>query len=192
MRKKFSSYVIISMIIAFVGIFIYSNINYSQLDREKVESLVDKQFVDVNNYRNSILIRPKGREGCVGYIFYPKNNVDEASYIPIMSKIAERGFNVYIMKTVFHRNLNTDNIGKDIVSLNPSITNWVIGGEEEGKESATNFYEKIKNDKKAELLLCNDLVRLESSDIYYCDRNFKEDLEENSRIILESINKLRY
>ncbi|MGL4571052.1 MAG: alpha/beta hydrolase [Clostridium sp.] len=191
MKKKFFLSLIIIMSMIFISIFVYSKINYQQLDREKVESLVDKDFVDVNNYRNSIVIKPKGRDGCVGYIFYPQNNVDEASYIPVMAEIAQRGFNVYIMETSLHKNLNTNSIGRDIIVLNPSITNWVIGGVKEGENSAINLYNKIKDNKKAELLLCNDLIQLKYDDIYYCDRNMKEELKENSRIILESINKLR-
>lgn len=178
----------ISIISIFLGIFIYSGINYSQVNRDYVEKFVDKRLVTVNNLNNSIVIKPRERDALVGYIFYPQNNIDENYYIPIMAKVAERGFNVYIVKTLFHSNLNANKLGKDIISINKDINSWIISGINEGERSAKEFYDKIKDNEKAELFICKNIREINKLKEYYCNEN----IEKCSRQIIKSLNELIY
>ncbi|MDQ0150295.1 alpha/beta hydrolase [Eubacterium multiforme] len=188
MRKSFVPVVISIIISLFLGIFIYSKINYSQVKREYVERFVDKRLVTVNNSNNSIVIKPKERDAMVGYIFYPENNIDENAYIPLMAKVAERGFNVYIVKTPLHLNLNGNKLGKDIISINKDINSWIISGINEGERSAKEFYDKIKEDGKFELFICKDIKGRSTLNKDYCNY----DISKDSKILIKSLNELLY
>lgn len=190
--KKFFSIILISVIaILFLGTFIYSKENYSQVNRESILKYVDNRLVTVSNFKNSILVKPKEREAMVGYIFYPQNNIDENSYIPVMSEVAQRGFNVYIIKTPLHLNLNTNKSGKQVIYMNQHIKKWVIGGIGEGEKSAKDFYNKIKENENVELILCNDVVPVLDESNYYCDRYYEKNILESSKNLLKYLNKLR-
>lgn len=191
MKKSFFILLISIITILFLGIFIYSKENYSKVNREDVLKYVDTDLVTVSNFNNSILIRPKEREAIVGYIFYPENNIDENSYIPVMSEVAQRGFNVYIIKTPFHLNLNTNKLGKQIVNSNQYIQKWIISGVVEGEKSAKNFYNIIKKNKNIELVLCGNTVLNFNIEDYYCDRNYKENILENSKELIEALNQVK-
>lgn len=190
--KKFFSIILISIItILFLGIFVYSKENYSQVKRESISEFVDNRLVTVSNFNNSILVKPKEREAMIGYIFYPQNNIDENSYIPVMSEVAQRGFNIYIIKTPLHLNLNTNKFGEQIIYTNQYIQKWIIGGVGEGEKAAKDFYNKIKENKNAELVLCNDIMLAFDKYDYYCDRYYKENILESSKNLLEYLNKLK-
>lgn len=188
MRKIFVPVVISIIISLFLGIFIYSKINYSQVKREYVERFVDKRLVTVNNSNNSIVIKPKERDAMVGYIFYPENNIDENAYIPLMAKVAERGFNVYIVKTPLHLNLNGNKLGKDIISINKDINSWIISGINEGERCAKEFYDKIKDRESVKLFICKDVSEINKLNGHYCNEN----VTECSKKIINSLNELIY
>lgn len=162
---RLKNFLISIIVLLFLGTFIYSKINYSQVDREYVENLVDKRFVSVNNFDNGVILTPKDREGFIGYIFYPKNDEDVNSYIPIMSKLSERGFNVYIVESPLHKNFNTNKIGNKIINSNNGIKRWIISGESEGEISAKKFYIKLKER--------NDLY-IKFHKYYKLEKNLKE------------------
>lgn len=190
--KKFFPMILTSIIvILFLGIFIYSKQNYSQASMENIAGFVDNRLVTVSNFKNSILVKPKEREAMVGYIFYPQNNIDEKSYIPVMSEVAQRGFNIYIIKTPLHLNLNTNKLGEQIVSTNQYIKKWVIGGVGEGEKSASDFHDKIKETGNAELVLYNDVIPVLDGSNYYCDIDYKENVLESSKNLLKYLNKVR-
>lgn len=190
--KKFFPMILTSIIvILFLGIFICSKQNYSQVSMESIAGFVDNRLVTVSNFQNSILVKPKEREAMVGYIFYPQNNIDEKSYIPVMSEVAQRGFNIYIIKTPLHLNLNTNKLGEQIVSTNQYIKKWVIGGVGEGEKSAIDFHDKIKETGNAELVLYNDVIPVLDGSNYYCDIDYKENVLESSKNLLKYLNKVR-
>ncbi|MBY0757103.1 alpha/beta hydrolase [Clostridium sardiniense] len=190
--KKFFPMILTSIIvILFLGIFIYSKQNYSQASMENIAGFVDNRLVTVSNFQNSILVKPKERDAMVGYIFYPQNNIDEKSYIPVMAEVAQRGFNIYIIKTPLHLNLNTNKLGEQIVSTNQYIKKWVIGGVGEGEKSASDFHDKIKETGNAELVLYNDVIPVLDGNNYYCDRYYKENVLESSKNLLKYLNKVR-
>lgn len=190
--KKFFPMILTSIIvILFLGIFIYSKQNYSQASMENIAGFVDNRLVTVSNFQNSILVKPKERDAMVGYIFYPQNNIDEKSYIPVMAEVAQRGFNIYIIKTPLHLNLNTNKLGEQIVSTNQYIKKWVIGGVGEGEKSASDFHDKIKETGNAELVLYNDVIPVLDGTNYYCDRYYKENVLESSKNLLKYLNKVR-
>ncbi|GAA0071631.1 hypothetical protein UT300003_31560 [Clostridium sardiniense] len=190
--KKFFPMILTSIIvILFLGIFIYSKQNYSQASMENIAGFVDNRLVTVSNFKNSILVKPKEREAMVGYIFYPQNNIDEKSYIPVMAEVAQRGFNIYIIKTPLHLNLNTNKLGEQIVSTNQYIKKWVIGGVGEGEKSASDFHDKIKETGNAELVLYNDVIPVLDGSNYYCDIDYKENVLESSKNLLKYLNKVR-
>ena len=190
MRKSFSILVISIITILFLGIFIYSKGNYSKIRREDVLECVNTDLVTVSNFNNSILVRPKEREAMIGYIFYPQNKIDENLYIPVMAEIAQRGFNVYIMKTPLHLNLNTNKLGEQIIYCNQDIQKWIISGMEEGEKSAKKFYNKIKN-KNIELVLCGNTVLNFSIEDYYCNRYDKGNVLENNKELIKTLTELK-
>lgn len=189
MKKSFSILFISIITILFLGIFIYSKENYSKISREDVLECVNSDLVTVSNFNNSILVRPKEREAMVGYIFYPQNKIDENSYIPVMAEVAQRGFNVYIIKTPLHLNLNTNKLGKQIIYSNQDIQKWIISGVEEGEKSAKDFYNKNKKNKNIELVLCGNTVLNFSIEDYYCNRFNKENILENSKELIKTLTK---
>lgn len=143
--KKLENFLIINIIILFLGAFIYSKISYSQADRVYLESVVDKRFVSVNNFNNGVVLTPKNRSGLIGYIIYPKNNKDINSYIPRMSKLSERGFNVYIIKNPMHMNFDKNKVVSKVINLDNSIQKWIVTGELDGEVYAKKFYNKCKD-----------------------------------------------
>lgn len=144
--KKLKSFLIINNIIfLFLGIFICSKISYSQSDRLYLENFVDKRFVSVSNFNNGVVLTPKNRNGLIGYIIYPKNNKDINSYIPRMSKLSERGFNVYIIKNPIYMSFDKNKVVSKIMNLDNSIQKWIVTGELDGEVYAKKFYNKCKD-----------------------------------------------
>lgn len=191
MKKSFSILFISIITILFLGIFISSKENYSKVNREDVLKYINSDLITVSNFNNSILVKPKEREAMVGYIFYPQNNVDENSYIPVMAEIAQRGFNVYIMKTPLHLNLNTNKLGEQIIYCNQQIQKWIVSGVEEGEKSAEDFYNRIKKNKDIQLVLCGNTVLNSNIEDYYCNRYHKEDILKNSKELIKMLTELK-
>lgn len=62
-----------------------------------------------------------------GVIFYPGAKVDPAAYVPLMQKLAEKGFYCIIAKMPFNLALFGINSAEAIIAENPETTWWIAG-----------------------------------------------------------------
>ena len=74
-----------------------------------------------------------------GIIFYPGAKVDEKAYAPLMMKLAEAGYEVFLVKMPFHMAIFDINAADDIIADHDNITTWVLSGHSLGGAMAANY-----------------------------------------------------
>ncbi len=78
----------------------------------------------------------------IGFIFYPGGKVDERAYAPALLRIAERGYAVFLVPMPFHLAVFGGNAAETVISRNPQIGHWALGGHSLGGVMAADWAAK--------------------------------------------------
>jgi hypothetical protein len=104
-----------------------------------MQSLESNDVVNVEKGQFWLQFSPTNRTQISGFIFYPGGRVDYRAYAPLMQKIAERGFEVFLIKMPLNLAfLGVDRAGA-VIDANPDISYWFIGGHSLGGAMAAAY-----------------------------------------------------
>ncbi|WP_297635301.1 hypothetical protein [uncultured Clostridium sp.] len=132
-KKYFFKFIHISALILGI-IFLYQGMKvYSQGTEINYKKIVDNNNISVHNFREYIEITGKERKGVTGYIIYLNKNEDIANGMQTLERLAQDGYNIYIIKNKKFSDLEKIKIGKSIVENAEENVNWVINSRGEEK-----------------------------------------------------------
>lgn len=132
--KKYKIYYLLLLPIAYVIYYLSS----ASAAMEEVEHyLLSTTTVEVTN--NQVVTFLPKQETEKGIIFYPGGKVKPEAYAPLMYRLAEKGYAVYLCKMPFNLAVFNANAAADVVANNPQIKQWVIGGHSLGGAMASKF-----------------------------------------------------
>ena len=87
--------------------------------------------VKVDN-QNDLIVTPVGMEPRKGLILYPETEVSPEAYIPLVTKLAGKGYSVVIPKFLFNNPTIDVNKVNSIISENATVNLWAVGGHGDG------------------------------------------------------------
>lgn len=141
--RKLLSYILISIIIAILIFFMYTNKTYKPQSLANL-SLISDNYVSVNKDK-FITFTPKKSKATKGFIFYPESKVDIKSYAPLAKSIAKNGYKVIIVNSTLNIPILSPNKAKEVINKNKDIKTWVVGGHSLGGVAASKFAIKNKD-----------------------------------------------
>lgn len=141
-RKK---KVLIGVFLAIVILFSFLTrylLEYSAATRLEIDQVINTAqgftVKQVSEYTHIIPDLPTG----TGIVFYPGGKVDEKAYIPLLSKLAQNGISIVIVKMPFHLAVFNTNAATDAMVSMPQIANWYIAGHSLGGSMACVYASK--------------------------------------------------
>ena len=125
------------------GLF-YVNDYYKATDKAQKAILGNEIIVieEIGNYylfSKSPLSSYIGPGEGKGIIFYPGGKVDEVAYAPLLVKLAEQGYEVYLVKMPAKLAIFGMNAASDIMKDNAHIEEWTMMGHSLGGAMAASF-----------------------------------------------------
>ena len=119
--------------------------------------------VDFTDNESYIVVTPKNTRSSspsdTGIIFYPGGLVDYHSYLPLMTRCAEKGFVCYIVKMPHDFAFMDRRAAGRFVSNHPEIKKWYVAGHSLGGAMAASYYSKHKNNFEGLILLASYSTR---------------------------------
>jgi pimeloyl-ACP methyl ester carboxylesterase len=102
------------------------------------QALQSTGTVTVTDEQTAIVFRPQTPNG-TGFIFYQGARVAPGAYAPTLHAIADQGYTVFAAKLPFNMALLGVNAADGIISANPQIKVWAIGGHSLGGVAASSY-----------------------------------------------------
>ena len=104
MKRIKNKIIVISIILVFIlgaGFYNYLS-DYYKAEPSAVELMNKDQNISIVDDENMITFKPGNSSSDIGLVFYPGGKVEHLAYIPLMQKIAERGYTCVLMKMPFN------------------------------------------------------------------------------------------
>lgn len=98
--------------------------------------------------KDSIILKGNSE---VGIIFYPGAKVEAESYLPLLSKLRDKGFTTILVKMPFNMAIFNSNAADKVIEENKNIKHWYIAGHSMGGAMASSY--AAKNQEKVEGLI---------------------------------------
>lgn len=147
--------VIIAAAVVCAGLF-YVNDYYRATDTAK-KAMLGSELVEIEEldsyYRFSMkpaisYVAPNDGKGIV---FYPGGKVEETAYAPLLLKLAEQGYEVYLVKMPAKLAILGANAAEDIMEEASHIEHWTMMGHSLGGAMAADF--SASHDEKVDALV---------------------------------------
>lgn len=139
---------ILSLIAIISFIFIYGviwiNDSYEGLELS-TKALISNDEVEVNISNNRIVFNPIQEDVTKALILLQGAKVDAKAYSPLARELANRGYKVILLNNDLNLPLVNEEIISSIISNNPKINDWVIGGHSLGGVVASSLINKNSN-----------------------------------------------
>ncbi|MBM7541752.1 alpha/beta hydrolase [Amphibacillus cookii] len=116
----------------------YLNDSYLPMDVANVAFQPTKE-VDVETIPEGYKFTPIDRSTQTGLIFYPGGKVETEAYGLFMQKLAEQGYDSFLVSMPFNLAVLNPSAAGDIIINNPEIEAWYIIGHSLGGAMAANF-----------------------------------------------------
>ncbi len=110
----------------------YQSRGYSD---ELLESNIEIEVLD-SNEKISFINKDHSQ---LELIFFPGGLVDPLAYVPLARSIAEKGYNIHIIKMPWRMSTKGYNGIKEIFDLKDKETKFVLGGHSQGAKMAAQF-----------------------------------------------------
>lgn len=155
MKKKNKVIIIVlsSILVVFIGIFIYLSTSYKATEEVYIYLESSDQvevFKDVNNYYTFKPVDPKG-----AIIFYPGGKVQDIAYAPLLFKLAEEGYLTVLVNFAFNLAVFEVDAASKVRNLYPEIDNWYLSGHSLGGSMAASHLSKHVDDYKGLIMLAS-------------------------------------
>lgn len=143
-KEKVILFILLSFLLIGIAFTLYVN-DYYHAEPVALKVL-DEENIEIK--KDSIIL--KGNSG-VGIIFYPGAKVEAESYLPLLSKLRDKGFTIILVKMLFNMAIFNSNAADKIIKDNSDIKYWYIAGHSMGGAMASSY--AAKNQDKVEGLI---------------------------------------
>lgn len=106
---------------------------------EAVAALESDKGVAATTHNKWMVFTPAESAPKVGVIIYPGGHVDPRAYAPLAKGIAREGYLVVLPPMALNLAFTGINVADEIMSANPDIENWYIGGHSLGGAMAAEY-----------------------------------------------------
>ncbi len=142
-------FIIIVVVLLPLLLFLLYSSDYYRADETAEKAMTGTDQVNVSEIREGWLFDGPGN--ATGMVFYPGGKVEETAYAPLLSKLAENGIDVYLMKMPFHLVFFGLNKADDIINAY-QYDHWYIAGHSLGGVGA-GFYADRNSDRLDGIIL---------------------------------------
>lgn len=152
--KKF--FLVIIFIITFIIVsFYFYTLNYYKADKIAIEK-VYSEHQNIENRDNLTIIYPSDNNNKkIGLIFYPGGKVEDKAYIPLLSKLSDKGITCVLVKMPFNLAVFNISAANNIYDKFPEIKSWYLSGHSLGGAMASSYAEKNFNKINGLILLAS-------------------------------------
>ena len=147
MRKKLVVGIIVVMIAAIFAYGIYYVNDYYHADNTAISYIGGNDDVKVINTSNGMLLDGHGNDTAL--IFYPGAKVEYTSYLPMLTNLASRGIDCYLVKMPFNLAILGSNSADEIIKAN-NYSHYFLAGHSLGGAMASSY---IHNTNKTDGLI---------------------------------------
>lgn len=133
---------LVSSLILLFGIVVYFYVNDYYRANATIEEY-QNQYNDltITTFEDYVRI-DSGEESTKAVIFYPGGKVEYTAYIPIMAQLAREGYLTFIVEMPLHLAIFGVDKANIVISENPQIDHWIIGGHSLGGAMASKHVSK--------------------------------------------------
>ena len=129
-------FIVIAVILLPLLLFLLYSIDYYHADETAEKAMAGTDKVNVSKIREGWFFDGPGNE--TGMVFYPGGKVEETAYAPLLSRLAENGIDVFLVKIPFHLVFFGLNKADDMIDAY-QYDYWYIAGHSLGGVGA-GFY----------------------------------------------------
>lgn len=141
MNRKLKIGIILFLIIFVGGFFVYSTF-YSHAEKVATDCLNGTDNVNVSKTSNGLLLDGPGNDTAI--IFYPGAKIEYTSYLPMLTDLAERGADCYLVEMPFNLAFFGTNSADTIIE-NSNYTHYFMAGHSLGGAMAGNYVNGTEN-----------------------------------------------
>ena len=129
-------FIVIAVILLPLLLFLLYSSDYYHADETAEKAMAGTDKVHVSKIREGWFFDGPGNE--TGMVFYPGGKVEETAYAPLLSRLAENGIDVFLVKMPFHLVFFGLNKADDMIDAY-QYDHWYIAGHSLGGVGA-GFY----------------------------------------------------
>ena len=129
-------FIVIAVILLPLLLFLLYSSDYYHADETAEKAMAGTDKVNVSKIREGWFFDGPGNE--TGMVFYPGGKVEETAYAPLLSRLAENGIDVFLVKMPFHLVFFGLNKADDMIDAY-QYNHWYIAGHSLGGVGA-GFY----------------------------------------------------
>ena len=120
------------------GWSVYAN-DYYHAEAAAKKAIRGNETIQVDEKENYYVFSAKESEADKGIVFYPGGKVEETAYAPLLLKLAEQGYEVYLVKMPAKLAILDMNAAEDIIKQATHIEEWTMMGHSLGGAMAASF-----------------------------------------------------
>lgn len=185
--KKIIIFAICMVALAFGAFYSYVS-DYYKAEPLAVEAMSANQGLNIENEGDMIIFTPKTGNSDIGFVFYPGGKVEHMAYVPLMQKIANKGYTCVLLKMPFNLAVFDIDGAERAIKKISNVTSWYVGGHSLGGAMSSIYAEKNASKLKGIIFLgaysSGDLssTKLRMLSVYGSeDKILDEDVLEESR-----------
>lgn len=153
--KKIRNKIIVSLLLVFIifmGAYTYLS-DYYKAEPAVIELMNEDKNISIADDGNMITFKPNNPSNDIGLVFYPGGKVEHLAYVPLMQKIAERGYTCVLMKVPFNLAVFDIDAADRAFTEIPEVDSWYVGGHSLGGAMSSEFAQKNPEKIKGIILL---------------------------------------
>ena len=104
-----------------------------------VQAMSGSAGVVVDDGTSRITLTPRATRVGAGLVFQPGARVDPRAYVPLLTRIAEAGFVVVVVKQPYNIGFTAVGAPGDIIEDHPEVDRWAVGGHSLGGVAASSY-----------------------------------------------------
>lgn len=106
---------------------------------EAVEAMSGTAQVQVSSSATRITIAPTGAAPSSGLVFQPGARVDPRAYVPLLTRVAESGYLVVVVKQPLDIGFTAVDAPGAVIADHPEVRRWAVGGHSLGGVAAASY-----------------------------------------------------
>jgi len=129
---------LVLLLLASIGFVIWAETPF-QARADALAALESDDVVQVIDHDKYISFEPVEQNNTTAFLFYPGGRVDFRAYSPILHRIAEQGYAVFLLRVNLNLAFFDVEAGAPVLQAYPQFDCWVTGGHSLGGVAAAYF-----------------------------------------------------